>query len=469
MSQKSTDTIRWKAVTVDYDTLTGYDDDEKCIVCLTPRQAIALIGHMRAMYWKTRWENLPLAFDLHSWVSDIESELLDVCCGSSDQLRQLVQCVCELQTVINNQINVDAGNNAPVIPPDDPAQNLPPLDPTDYPQQQRLDAAICDASNLVVRMIFATLTEGQRVKCETGNDPDWSAIATQVAAGSIAAASLPFNPLISTALVATAIAASAFALADEAFDFNLIPDEEGCPPPPLPEDVIQAYGCQLWQWVSANGKEYDNVKVAFDCPNPQAITRWNSIYPTGLFGGLLDTATRGTLAEFIAKPQFYQQYIALMADMAGFEYTDVNLCPDCAECNPSTERRITEWNDPAIVSINPPPETIIDDSTYSWPAGTLVEVVLNTEYCLQRVNLRLIRGATVSSPTAVTVTVGTNQYSDSTGSFGPGTLDIGTNGDLCKRFTMQSDASSNNMTLGLNDRFDNGITIRTPLPYYDCT
>ena len=48
----------WKAITLDWEGLENYDDENECAVCLTQREIAILKALLVTAYWTTRWDNL---------------------------------------------------------------------------------------------------------------------------------------------------------------------------------------------------------------------------------------------------------------------------------------------------------------------------------------------------------------------------------------------------------------------------
>lgn len=453
----------WKAFTVDYEAIADYDDSEKCVICLTPRQAIAVVGHMQAMYWHTRWENLPVGLDLFAWVSDIERELLMCACGDSASMRQLVECVCNLTNLVNIQVTNDV--TLPDIPPDNPAQNLPGLNPAPGIDQQRYESALCDAAKLTVESIFEAIYLGQVENCE-GQDIDWTGIGG-TAATALGAASLIF-PASAAILVSAGLAAAASAIAAEIFDYQPFRDE-ACPPERVPVEYSRIYGCQLWQNLR-EGITYDNVQTAFACKNPAGI-QWykDNIEDDQAKADQADADTRSVLSSFARQAQLYQGLMQMAGELSESPYQALSICEDCANCDPSTEVQIRAWDDARITSIDPPPDTIISPAQYWWPSGTLVTVTLDDVYCLHEINVRLIRDATDTEPSTLTVKAGGIEKQGTGGAIGSSTVNIGMDNVAAKVFTIQSNPAGDAMKLGLDVRVENGIYVRSLESYNDCS
>ena len=66
----------WKAITLDYAAMSGYDDDDTILICLTQRQVAVLKALLMTAYWSTRWANLSISAEaLNLEVSNIDSQL----------------------------------------------------------------------------------------------------------------------------------------------------------------------------------------------------------------------------------------------------------------------------------------------------------------------------------------------------------------------------------------------------------
>lgn len=74
----------WKAITIDYAAMAGYDNVTPIALCLTQQQVAILKACLIPQYWATRWDNLTLdAQALNEFVSEIDYAL-DVECGDMD-------------------------------------------------------------------------------------------------------------------------------------------------------------------------------------------------------------------------------------------------------------------------------------------------------------------------------------------------------------------------------------------------
>jgi hypothetical protein len=447
------DTLEYRAAVVDsVNALTKWINWQKGGIGKGDTRA-AQVG---ALMKKTAWKTLCIGDNM--------------ACGTD--LSALEDCLCEIASLLQQQRNDDVAQDRPVIPPDDPAQNLPGLAPpaTDLPAQQRLDAALCDVSKIQVEWIFESIYQGQLEKCaQEDNDPNWGAIFTSTGGLLFGAIALASGGTAALALGATGAAFTAAGLGDFIFDYNILPDNDCSDLQRVPVALSRIYGCQLWEHIRENGLSYSTVQRAFECTNQVAITYYRlNIEDDEAAAVTADDATRELLTQFVRNGEFYQSFMIALDLYAENPYSPRNVCEDCATCDSATEDTIRAWDDPRIVAINPAP-AVIDNATYAWPAETLVEVTLDDVYCLQRVNVELVRGATDTSPTSVTVKIGDVEFSDSTGGFGSGTLDIGTAGTPTKSFTLQSDASANDMILGLDKKTSNGLIIRSVASYADCS
>lgn len=82
----------WKAITIDYAAMAGYDDSTPIALCLTQRQVAILKACLIPQYWETRWDNLTLdAQELNELISEIDYALI-VECGDVD-CNDVMDCV----------------------------------------------------------------------------------------------------------------------------------------------------------------------------------------------------------------------------------------------------------------------------------------------------------------------------------------------------------------------------------------
>ena len=452
---------QYKSVSVDYALLETYDDTEKCIVCLTPRQAVALAGFMRLMYWETRWQNLPVGFDLFNWVSDIEGELIMCGCGNSAGVSELSQCICDLTALIRILVNNDTVGTIPEIPPDDPSQNLPGLNPSPGIDQQRLDSALCDLSKLAVQMIFDTIYNGQVADCNGQDTIDWLATAqTSLAVFSLGAAAFPpAAPL----LFASGVAAAGVAFAAEFLDFQPFADED-CPPERLPPDWVTIYGCQLWQSFEG-GITFGDTRKAFDCINPVAV-QWyrDNIVDSEAIALIKDAETRSLLSRFVQQAQFYQFLMASANELSSSPYQGTALCDDCTEATgPNID--ITAWTDARILSVIPPPDIEHSPSDWQWNASSRVTVRLDKLYVLKSFNAQIKRGITIGQPNEICISAG-DDYCDGSGGTGAGNINI-TIDQPVYSFVISPNSTSNPMRLDIG-AFDKKIVVQETRSYNQC-
>ncbi len=460
---------KWKAAILDYDALQSYDDETKCVVCLTEREAAALHGYIRGMSWSTRWANLPLDFDLQTWVAGIESELISTMCGNNPAIDDIARCLCELTELTRQQIQIDLTADQPVIPPDNPAENLPALTPTTAGQQLRYDAALCDISKLTTENIFELVYRGKVEKCNENEGIDWAQVAINVAGALFVAATI-WTGGTAKILFSAGLGAVGAAIGDLIFDYNAYNDAPaGCPPERVPVELSRIYGCQLWQSLQV-GITFSIFQQSLTCPNPVAIEWYKSVLGRSQSEAeAADAETRDLLSNFVRNGDVYKGVINGLNDLADNPYYPTEVCGDCTDCSNTSPPiiQITEWTDPRITSITPAPFAQNSTSDWSWrPADTEVTVVLDKTYCLRAFDATLKRGATVGAPSRINVNVGSETRSDSTGGFGDGNITVDLDGLAGKAFTFIGNVGFE-MRLDLGDA-NKGIKL-DPLPQYnDC-
>jgi len=456
---------RWKAVILDYETLQSYDDETDCTICLTPRQAAALIGWTRGMNWKTRWLNLPADFDLQLWVDDIEGRLIDVCNCNSTALNQ---CICDLTALIQQQVAIQIAPGLPVIPPENPSENLPPLAPgTDPEALQALDAALCEMAKITVENIFELIYRGQVQKCNAPSEGvNFVAIGNTVAGALFAGAAIfpPSAPI----LFGAGLGAAALSVGANIFDYNADPDRAGCPAERVAVQYARNYGCQLFQALVEGGIEFSVFQDAFACPNPVAIEWFRAnIEDDETKAQNADIEVRALLSSFIRNGDIYQGFIEAASALAASPYAPVQLCTDCTECEPGAGTiEITQWDDPRIIYITP--ATIEHSSSdWEWDAETEVTITFDKVYCQQAFDALLKRSAVATQPNKVTVNLGNSSYEDSAGGFGSADITIALDATPTKTYSFVANA-------GPKQRLDIGTVDKslkmTPVPdYNDCS
>lgn len=109
----------WKAITIDYAAMAGYDNVELLSVCLTQRQVAILAAALVPFYWQTRWDNLSIsADDLEEIIAEIDAILQEVCsvvltcvdvleCIEVSPQFEINNTVIIVLLLQNNQIKID--------------------------------------------------------------------------------------------------------------------------------------------------------------------------------------------------------------------------------------------------------------------------------------------------------------------------------------------------------------------------
>lgn len=462
---------KWKAAILDYDALQSYDDEIKCVVCLTEREAAALHGYIRGMSWPTRWVNLPSTFDLKNWVAEIEGELINTMCGNNPAVQQIADCLCELTNLVKTQTALDVEPTFIVIPPDNPSENLPALDPdpTVAEEELRYDAALCDVAKISIETIFETVYQGQLANCNDDSGLiDWGNIASTVSTVFFVGATV--FPAAAGVLFAGGVAYAAYAIGAEIFDYNaLISGSAGCPPERVPVEYARIYGCQLWQSLQ-DGITFSVWQTALSCTNSVAIEWYRANIEDDLAKAeAADQETRDLLSSFLRSGEAYQGAMQAIDALAGSPYYPTEVCTDCTNCSDASPAiiEITEWTDQRIVSISPEPALKVSDSDWRWLPSDVINITLDKTYCLRAFDSELVRGATESQPSEVTVTVGSDERSDSAGGFSRANININLDGLAGKAFTISCNDA------GTQQRYDIGTTNKAikldPLPEYnDC-
>jgi hypothetical protein len=68
--------LDWKAITIDWDEVSTFDDTEQQSVCLTQMEAAILKALLIPAYWATRWDNLSVSLDaLQEKIAHIDGQL----------------------------------------------------------------------------------------------------------------------------------------------------------------------------------------------------------------------------------------------------------------------------------------------------------------------------------------------------------------------------------------------------------
>lgn len=401
---------RWKAVKLDWSVIETYREDE-CLVCLTPRQAAALLGYMRGMEWRTRWDNLPADIDLQGFVDDIQGRLIDVACNDDTSLRE---CICNLTATIQQQLNLRIALDViqPDIPPDNPGLNYPQITSTDGPVADRRDAYLCDLSKAWSDTMFEMLYRSSVEYCENQQDArtiNWG----RVAAGAVAiAAALALGPgggIASASLFAAALSAGGLAIGPEIEEYVLASSSAGdCSSLSRVSDaVVDAYGCQLFNavWRDIN---YSNFRGAYDAQSADTIAALVADGMTTSEAVTFDGLIRPLLAAFMTGDAF-QAFIESVATAADNLYYEGAICEDCITVDP-TPIDITSWVDPRILAITPPPTiTGTGDVLATWPGGGWDDVVIvfDDAYSVDDLRCEIVRSVTASQPSAIEYQINT--------------------------------------------------------------
>ena len=356
-----------------------------------------------------------------------------------------------------------------IIPPDNPQENLPALDPdpTNAEQELRFDAALCDVSKISIESIFETIYRGQVANCnDDSDDVNWGNIASTVSTVFFVGATV--FPAAAPVLFAGGVAYAAYAIGAEIFDYNaLISGDAGCPPERVPVEYARIYGCQLWQALQA-GITFSTWQSSMSCANNVAIEWYRANIEDDLAKATAaDEETRGVLSSFLRSGEAYQGAMEALAALAGSPYYPVETCTDCTNCSDASPAliEITEWTDPRIVSISPEPALKVSSSDWRWLPSDVINITFDQTYCLRAFDAELVRGATESQPNETTVTVGPESRSDSAGGFSRANININLNGLAGKALTISCNDA------GTQQRYDIGATNKAarldPLPEYN--
>ncbi|MCK5603069.1 hypothetical protein KAR91_14390, partial [Candidatus Pacearchaeota archaeon] len=102
----------WKAITIDWTALGGYDNLEIIPVCLTQRQVAVLKSLLIPAYWSTRWDNLTASADeLDEFVTNIDNQLSGNDCYMTNFCEQVAACIAESSDVQENLVTWSVANN----------------------------------------------------------------------------------------------------------------------------------------------------------------------------------------------------------------------------------------------------------------------------------------------------------------------------------------------------------------------
>lgn len=95
----------WKAITIDYSAMAGYDGTALISLCLTQRQVAILAAALVPFYWSTRWTNLTISDDaLQTMVAELEGILQEACSVVLD-CQDVLDCIgASTQFEINNTV-----------------------------------------------------------------------------------------------------------------------------------------------------------------------------------------------------------------------------------------------------------------------------------------------------------------------------------------------------------------------------
>jgi len=415
---------RWKAVVLDYDVLSLYSDDDDCTVCLTPRQAAALLGYMRGMNWKTRWDNLPDDFDLKAWVNDIEGRLINVSCNCDNQ------CLCELTNAVTELLALQQATELvyPVIPPNDPSQNLPPLQSTDPDNLQRRDAAICDFAKLYIDQSFEAMYRYAVAYCQ--NNQKTAGLDTNRIVGGLGLALGALGVTASGPIVA-ALAGASFLLGvnevgDEIITYiedSLESGDGDCNDiQRYPAAVRNAYGCQLAR-AMLDDITYNSWKTAFDQPDPLTTAQMQGDGIPVFWSAQIDLNVRVLLQSFVRSGDGFQSFINALSSLADDLYYEAAICPGCFPLAPGVLIDPFDGVNPYVESITPAP-TIVG-AEYQWAGGDWSPIVIrfNQPVGLDLFDMELVRGVVQSEPSAFEFKANFLSVNSNVGGSGPNELD----------------------------------------------
>jgi len=416
---------RWKSVKLDFNTLSTYDDEEYCHICLTPRQAAALLGYMRGMSWVTRWENLPVDFDLSAWVADIEDRLINMSCSCGNSSANTA-CLCRIENLLNIMISTDYPS--PVIPPNDPGANVPGVDPTLPAEIAKRDAILCEVSQIIMSTIFDNMRQAVLAQCNGDNPLEefgefaQSAGSTSMnfylaAAGiSVAIGSAAFLPVLGAAALATGLFASAGAV----LSWNPFGIGEQCADPGgVPEEILIAYSCQLYKELIIT-YNFETFRNALNTANSAAIAYYQGQGMTVGDATLLDEDQRNVISNYLAQGNLFQLFTITLGDIVEDPYIEPSECSNCIDCSDSSfPLQTLKFDDPMIISITPPRD--LEDTSTQLGWSVFPDEVVFTfarPVCVNNFKFVLVRGATVSLPKNFIWFVGISSKNSSAGGFG---------------------------------------------------
>lgn len=454
---------RWKAVTLDYDTLATYDDEKECQVCLTPRQSAALLSYMRGMEWGTRWVNLPDDFDLVSWVAEIEGRLIMCSCGNGS----VSKCLCDLSKLIQQQLDLQVSLEVtlPDIPPNNPGENLPAINNPDIEQEERIDAYMCDLSKAWAATMGEMIYQSSLAYCQNDNDAagiDWGLVATGVGVLLGAAAIGPGAIAVAAkALFVGSMVTGSLTIGAgfEQFIQNLF-DGDCNTPNRIGSDVLNEYGCQLFSVVISD-LTFDAWRDAFNQSSPGVISALEASGLSTSAAIARDILIRSALREYHLTGDGFQAFIISLNAAADNQYYNGSICDDCIDCD-DLDTPIRSWSDSRISGIFPSPTLTENDTVATWGGGTwsVVIVRLDGPRCFTAFSATLRRGSTVAVPTAVSFTVAGNTVSDSSGGFGNGNISVAFS-EWVSRYMVIKPGPGNNdaatLSLAIDDEPNNGI------------
>lgn len=462
---------RWKAVILDYDLLSTYDDDEDCIICLSPRQAMALLGYMRGMEWSTRWENLPPNFDLAGWVADIEGKLINVSCGNCGN--DSSSCICELtqlmQTFVYNQYP------PPVITPDNPGENVPGVDPIEPEKIAKRDATICEVSQIIMSVIFDNMRLAVLAECNGENPLEefgefaknagntsmtfWLGVAG-ITAATGGAALLPV-------LGAAALASGLLANVGSILEWNPLGIGDECGDPgAVPEDVLIAYSCQLYTSL-IKVYNFTSFRNAMNTANDQAIAYYESVGLTTLEAIDKDASQRDVIINYLKQGDIFKTFTLTLGNIVEDPFIEPSECNDCIDCaSPTPPTQVIKFDDALIESIEPVPDITNTSIEVTWT--TFPDEVVFTftrPVCINRFRFLLNRGATVSVPDQFIWFVGIASYTSSAGGFGDNSEDEAFGNYARQVRLLPGSVNSGNARLSLQlPNVDDGFVIRDVNP-----